>query len=514
MMMRFDASQQMRLGQQMKLAPRMIQSMEILQMNLQALQERIEQELESNIALEAWEPTGNREEIDRQREESERAAREGERELRVDETSGTEDFERLATYERDNPEVAENEYSTSARESLPEWQPPARARSDGERDAKLDAMANTAARGESLEEQLLEQWNLADVEEALREPGRMIIQWIDSDGYLRTDLARIAAESPTRGGQVDVPTLERALSAVQESMDPPGIGARDAKECLLLQVDAIAEDDPATDWSVVRRLIADHLDDLIHNRIPKVVERAGLTVEQIREAMEHMKRLALHPGRRLVEETPHTIVPDAVVEYDEEKDDYICYLSDHRLPNLRVNREYALMSRDKEIAKPDRDFIRTNLSNAQWLIDAVGQRRQTLLRVLKAVVASQRDVFDLGWEALKPLPMTQVADQLGIHVATVSRAVAGKWVQTPRGVFALRKFFTGGTQNDAGEDVSWDAIKAAMREVVDNEDKKDPLSDDAIVKELKEKGVEIARRTVAKYRGQLNIPPARMRKQF
>jgi len=123
-------------------------------------------------------------------------------------------------------------------------------------------------------------------------------------------------------------------------------------------------------------------------------------------------------------------------------------------------------------------------------------------------------VFDMGWEALKPLPMTQVADQLGIHVATVSRAVAGKWVQTPRGVFPLRKFFTGGTQNDACEDVSWDAIKAAMREVVDGEDKKDPLSDDAIVKELKAKGIEIARRTVAKYRGQLNIPPARMRKQF
>jgi len=514
MMMRFDASQQMRLGQQMKLAPRMIQSMEILQMNLQELQERIEQELESNIALEAWEPTGNREEIDRQREESERAAREGERELRVDETSGTEDFERLATYERENPEIAENEYSASVRDAHTEWQPPARARSDGERDAKMDAMANTAARGESLEEQLLEQWNLADVEESLREPGRLIIQWIDKDGYLRTDLARIAAESPTRGGPVDVPTLERALHAVQESMDPPGIGARDAKECLLLQVDALTQDDPTIDWTIARRLIADHLDDLIHNRIPKVVERSGLTVDQIREAMDQMKRLALHPGRRLAPETPQTIVPDAVVEYDEEKDDYICYLSDHRLPNLRLNREYALMSRDKEIAKNDRDFIRTNLSNAQWLIDAVGQRRQTLLRVLKAVVAAQRDVFDLGWEALKPLPMTQVADQLGIHVATVSRAVAGKWVQTPRGVFPLRKFFTGGTQNDAGEDVSWDAIKAAMREVVDNEDKKDPLSDDAIVKALKEKGVEIARRTVAKYRGQLNIPPARMRKQF
>jgi RNA polymerase sigma-54 factor len=513
-MMRFDASQQMRLGQQMKLAPRMIQSMEILQMPLLALQERIEQELESNITLEAWEPTGNREEIDRQREEEERAAREGERELRVDETSGAEDFERLATYEHDNPEIAENEYSSSVRDARVDWEPPARAKSDGERDAKMDAMANTAARGESLEEQLLEQWGLADVEDGLREPGRLIIQWIDADGYLRTDLARIAAESPVRGGAVDVPTLERALVAVQTSMDPPGIGARDVRECLLLQVDALVEEEPGTDWSVVRRLIADHLDDLIHNRIPRVAERSGLSVEQIREAMEQMKRLSVHPGRRLVIEAPQTIIPDAIVEYVEEGDEYIAYLADNRLPNLRVNREYALMSKSKDLAKHDREFIRTNLSNAQWLIDAVGQRRQTLLRVLRAVVSAQRDVFDMGWEALRPLPMTQVADQLGIHVATVSRAVAGKWVQTPRGVFPLRKFFTGGTQNDAGEDVSWDAIKAAMREVVDGEDKKDPLSDDAIVKELKAKGIEIARRTVAKYRGQLDIPPARMRKQF
>ncbi len=515
--MRFDASQQMRMSQQMKLAPRMIQSMEILQMPLLALQERIEQELESNITLEAWEPTGDPQEIDRQRAEEERSAREGERELRVDGNSGTEDFERLATYEHDNPEIAENEYSASVRDAHPDWQPPARARSDGERDAKMDAMANTAARAESLEEQLLEQWGLADIDESLREPGRMLIQWIDSDGYLRTDLARIAAESPVRrgGGEpVDVPTLERALVAVQESLDPPGIGARDVRECLLLQIDALTEEDPSVEWSMVRLLIADHLDDLIHNRIPRVAERSGLSVEQIREAMEQMKRLSLHPGRRLVIEAAQTIIPDAIVEFDEESDEYIAYLAENRLPNLRVNREYALMSKNKELPKPDREFIRTNLSNAQWLIDAVGQRRQTLLRVLRAVVSSQRDVFDMGWEALKPLPMTQVADQLGIHVATVSRAVAGKWVQTPRGVFALRKFFTGGTQNDAGEDVSWDAIKAAMREVVDAEDKNHPLSDDAIVKALKEKGIEIARRTVAKYRGQLNIPPARMRKQF
>jgi RNA polymerase sigma-54 factor len=202
------------------------------------------------------------------------------------------------------------------------------------------------------------------------------------------------------------------------------------------------------------------------------------------------------------------------VEYDDDADRYYAYLTDGRLPNLRLNREYARMSKDRSMAKSDRDFIKTNLSNAQWLMDAVEQRRQTLLRVINAVVSAQRDFFDLGPESLKPLPMTQVAEQLGIHVATVSRAVAGKHIQTPRGVFALRKFFTGGTQTESGEDVSWESVKAALREVVDGEDKSKPLSDEALAKALKDKGIEIARRTVAKYRGQLGIPSARMRKRY
>jgi RNA polymerase sigma-54 factor len=164
-----------------------------------------------------------------------------------------------------------------------------------------------------------------------------------------------------------------------------------------------------------------------------------------------MRRLVVNPGGQLVEEASPVIVPDAIVEYDDDADRYYAYLTDGRLPNLRLNREYARMSKDRSMAKSDRDFIKTNLSNAQWLMDAVEQRRQTLLRVINAVVSAQRDFFDLGPESLKPLPMTQVAEQLGIHVATVSRAVAGKHIQTPRGVFALRKFFTGGTQTEGVE---------------------------------------------------------------
>jgi RNA polymerase sigma-54 factor len=202
------------------------------------------------------------------------------------------------------------------------------------------------------------------------------------------------------------------------------------------------------------------------------------------------------------------------VEYDEENDRYFAYLNDGRLPNIRVSAEYERLAKDRELEKRDREFLRKNLSNASWLIDAVEQRRRTLLRVINAVIDEQREFFDYGPEALKPLPMKTIADRLGIHVATVSRAVSEKYLMTPRGVVPLRSFFSGGLATDSGEDVSANAVRAGIEEMINGEDKANPLSDEAMVKILNEKGIDIARRTVAKYRDQLGIPTARMRKQF
>lgn len=529
--MRFDTSQHMRMSQQMKLAPRMIQSMEILQMPLLQLEERIEQELESNATLEvvdageagadgaeAMEPAGV----------MERAGASGGdddgRPMRVDEASGVPDFERLESFEESNAEAVENEYSAadSRIEPRDDFARAAGSRGDGERDAKLDAMANTAARSASMTEQLLEQWRLADVEESLRPLGERIIAYIEDDGYLRTPLETVMDQAPGAHNGQPPPTreqMERALTAVQLLLDPPGIGARDVRECLLLQVDALAArgdagDDGAAPWSVVRRLIADHLEDLAQNRLPKIAEKTGLSLAEIKRAMERMAVLSLAPGRQLVQTPPAVIVPDAFVEYDEEQDRYVAYLNDSRVPNLRINQEYARMARDRGVPKGTRDFLKKSLSNATWLIDAVEQRRRTLLRVINVVIDAQRDYFDYGPQHLKPLPMTQVAEQLGVHVATVSRAVADKYLQTPRGVVPLRGFFTGGTQTASGEDVSWDAVKAALKEIIDAEDKSNPLSDEALAKEVRKRGIDIARRTVAKYRDQLGIPSARLRKTY
>jgi RNA polymerase sigma-54 factor len=507
----------MRLGQHMKLAPRMIQSMEILAMPLAELEERIEQELESNATLEVVEGQADQQTIQQERDSRERDARENERPLDAGSGDAAHDFERLDSFESANPEVADNQFDKPADR---EWEPSRAApRQDGDRDGKMDAMAAAPARAASLSDQLLEQWHLAEVPDELRAPGELILSFIEDDGYLRTPLETIADRAPA-GAKPPLELLAKALEALQESLDPPGTAARDVRESLLLQIDAILNDGAGggrfdrVGLKTARVLVESHLDDLTQNRLPKIAEKTGLSLDQIKAGLEQMRRLSLAPARRLVEEAPTPIVPDAIVEYDEEADRYVGYLNDARLPNLRINKAYAEMARDKAAPKKDRDFIKTNLGNAQWLIDAVNQRRHTLVRVINVVVDAQRDYFDYGPQALKPLPMTQVAEQLGIHVATVSRAVADKYLQTPRGVVPLRKFFTGGFSTDSGEDLSYDAVRAALQEVIDAEDKSKPLSDEAIVEELKKKGIEIARRTVAKYRDQLKIPSARLRKTF
>jgi RNA polymerase sigma-54 factor len=477
----------MKMGQTMRLAPRMIQSMEILQMPLAELEERIERELESNPTLEVIE-----------REPG-------------DDTGGD--------GESDAAGRALSELSKRAGLDR-------RKRNDGERDAKMDAMSAEPARAESLLEQLQHQWSLVEVSSRTRELGELLLSHLDADGYLRTPLATIAERASTADRPTSEADLENALKGLQLFLEPAGIAARDVRECLLLQLDAMAEAEQRPDPAVVahaRRLVSDHLDDLMKNRLPRIAEKTGYSLSEIREAIDLMRRLALHPGRRLVPDEPSGIVPDAIVEYEPDGDRYLVYLNDARLPNLRVNQEYARLARDKaSMDQRGRDFIKTNLSNAQWLMEAVGQRRQTLKRVVERIVEHQREFFDQGPQALKPLPMSVIADELGVHLATISRAVSEKYVATPRGVWPLRKFFSGGLSTKAdtetgeggGEDMAWEAIKIALREVIDAEDKAKPLSDDALADALKKRGIEIARRTVAKYRDQLSIPPARLRRTF
>jgi RNA polymerase sigma-54 factor len=510
--MRLDVGQHARLDQRTKLAPRMIQSMEILQMSQQALEERIEQELASNPTLELKEQTEEEAEGETAGEDAQQTESSSDEQEMV--VSGEEagdtsaaDFERLTDFSEEYGESWEaNTYETG---SAPV--PSGRPQEDGERDAKLDAMANTAARGASLYDQLLQQWHLVEVDQATARAGEYLIGFIDSDGYLRTDWQAILDQAPRDVSEAD---LQRALTELQQSLEPAGLAARDVRECLLNQIAVRQQQAPEADWEAERAVVAQHLKDLEGNRLPRIAKDTGYDIERIKQAIHNLRQFHLHPGKLLVEDEPHTITPDAIIEYDEQQDRYIVRLTHGNLPALDINQSYQKLARDRQQDKKTRQFVTQNLRSARWLIDAIQQRNATLLRVIQVVADAQRPFFEEGPQALQPLPMTQVADQLGVHVATVSRAVHEKYVQTPRGIYPLRMFFSGGTETESGESVSWTAIQARLEELINQEDKSNPLSDDALVEKLKEHGIDIARRTVAKYRKQLSMPPARQRKEY
>jgi RNA polymerase sigma-54 factor len=491
------------MDQRQVLTPRMIQGMEILQLPVMALEERIEQELVTNPVLEERDQPSEPDSQDLASTASDAPEPDGDRELVVHDSPTGDEFarlERLADY-LDNEEFGTNQ--------------PARARLNGaveDRDARLEALSNTASRSASLTDALLIQWSLLEVSPEIRKAGELILRWIDPDGYLRTPLAEIRQSVPEPPAMAD---LEAAWSIIRRELEPPGIGAKDLSDCLLLQLDALEEEGtPGHDFELERRLLRDHQRDLELNRYPQISRKLGRPIEEIQAAVARLARLHPHPGRLLGANEAHPIVPDAIVEPDPQTGDYVIRMRRDPGESLYISGTWRRYLRDRKGDKATRDFLASNLRNARWLLDALQQRRHTIQRVIRVVVDEQREFLEKGPDFLKPLPMTQVADQLGVHVATVSRAVSEKWIQTPRGIFPLRRFFTGGTTTASGEDVSWDAVREKLKAIIASEDKSNPLGDEQIVKKLAEDGITLARRTVAKYRDLLGIPTARQRRKY
>ena len=460
----------------MRMAPRMIQSMEILQLPWLALQERIDQELIENPLLEDL---------------RESVAPEGQ----VEETKPEEEKrDEIETYDDwDN-------WDNSG-----EMHRPSRAALMEESDRKHDAMQNMASRPPSLHDYLSEQLSFPDMPKSVRGLAEYIISNLDENGYLTgldiPDLVRMSA------GAVTFDEAERALKLVQ-GLDPPGIGARDLRECLLLQLT------PETHCGdILRVLISDHLDDIQQNRLPTIEKKTGLSLFEIKEGLDQLRRLNPKPGARYSPETAQYVVPDLIVEPDEQGE-YQVRLVDEHLPQLSISRRYQRMLKDRDGDPAARAYIQKKIQAARWLIESIEQRRSTLLKVAKAIIAHQSDFLDKGPEAIQPLKMQQIADLVGVHVTTVSRAVDDKWVQTPRGIFSLKRFFGGGTVSADGEEVAWDTIKQKLTEIISKENKGKPLSDEEIVDELGNQGLTVARRTVTKYRKALRIPSSRHRKEF
>jgi RNA polymerase sigma-54 factor len=298
-----------------------------------------------------------------------------------------------------------------------------------------------------------------------------------------------------------------ALALVQK-LDPPGIGARDARECLLLQ---IRPDTPHRE--VLTTLITSHLEDLAQNRLPLIERKTGYSINRIKEAYQELLKLNPYPGKGFADVPVQTVKPDLFVEADEHGK-YVVRMEDEYTPRLRISRRYQQMLRNGGADTQTREYIKRKIDSAKWLIESIEQRHNTLKRVAQAIVDHQTEFLENGPEFIVPLKMQQIADVVGVHVTTVSRAVDDKWIQTPRGLFPLKRFFGGGTTTDSGEEVAWDIIRIKLKEIVDGEDKNDPLSDDALVDELAKHGYQLARRTVTKYRKALQIPSSRQRRNY
>jgi RNA polymerase sigma-54 factor len=494
--MRLDTSQQMRQEMRMKLAPRMIQSMEILQLPVMALQERITQELVENPTLEQPETDEEAPEEPVQAEFAQDQSIE-ERELLVDEKhDNVDDFERL--------EMLDEEWSDHFRAS----HRVSRGELAEQGDRKLDAMQNMPSRPQSLQDYLQQQFRFLECSDEVRALAEFIIYNLDDNGYLKASLEEVARDF---GNGVLPEKAGEALQFVQK-LDPPGVGARDLRECLLLQ---ITPDTPHAE--VLRAVISNHLEDVRQNRLPLIQRKTGYSLDQIKQAIEALKTLNPRPGANFNSETIPYVVPDLVVEESVAEDDAGAYqvrLVDEHIPHVHISRRYQQMLRDRSTDPQTREWIQRKVQSARWLIEAIEQRRSTILKVARAIIQHQKEFLDKGPEFIQPLKMQEIADRVGVHVTTVSRAVDDKWIQTPRGIFPLKRFFGGGTRTDAGEEVAWEIVQQKLKEVIDHEDKSNPLSDDEIVKRFAEQGLHVARRTITKYRKKMGIPSSRQRKQF
>jgi RNA polymerase sigma-54 factor len=519
--------------QRLLLAPRMIQSMEILQMPIMALQERIQQELEENPVLEMREVSEDGSADGEEYPPSEgddEGDDPGREELVIDEDGGNElDFDRLDALSRDWEDHFNEEHR------------PSRSGMEEEGDKKHDAMQNMASRPQSIQDYLNDQLSFIDLPEEELALVRYVISFIDDHGFLT-----IYEEIDKNGHVVDpreqrlsteddeedesrerkyrrrCPSLEElaegfegaepediedALRTVQK-LDPPGVGARDLRECLLLQ---LTPETPYRD--VLRVLIHNHLEDIQHNRLPVIQRKTGFELATIKEAIEVLKHLNPRPGAQFTADNIPYVVPDILVERTEEGD-YTVRLLDDWLPSVYISRRYLELYRDRGADPQMRDYLKRKIQSAQWLQESIEQRRGTLEKVTRAIIHHQKLFLDKGPEYIQPLKMQQIADQVGVHVTTVSRAVDDKWVQTPRGIFPLKRFFGGGQQTADGEEVAWEVIKQKLMDIIDQEDKSNPLSDEDLVKKLNEAGYPIKRRTVTKYRKMANIPSSRQRKEW
>jgi RNA polymerase sigma-54 factor len=481
-------NQSTQLRQELKINPRLYQAMDLLYMPLLDLQQHLKQELLNNPFLEMVEPEEEEEEEGTETEEA-----------------PAPEEEKTASDEIDWEGILLDGFDAGGRREEHE-----------EKEYYEPVTVDTR----DLSDHMRDQIALLDLDPRQMLLAEEFIGNINEDGYLAcpvedirqsiNDVVLKAAESAERD-PTEVPVytedeVTRMLETVQ-ALDPPGVGARDLRECLMLQLK-----DAGLEQSVPYRLVRDCFDELINHRWSEISKRFGISPSDVQKAADEIAKLDPKPGLVYSDASDNYIIPDLVVEKIDGR--YHVFLNDANLPRLKLSRAYQEIARDKKkFEGENKEFISNKLNSANWMIQAIEQRRQTMLKVMNYIVERQRDFFEKGVQYLKPLTLREVAEVISMHESTVSRVTNEKFVQTPRGVLPLKFFFSSGLSTTGGEDVSARGIKDQIQKLVENEDPKHPLTDQAIVNILKESGVQIARRTVAKYRDQLGVLSARMRKR-
>lgn len=486
--------QHLRQTQQQRqiLAPQMQQSLQMLQMNSVELDQFIEQILEANPFLDragALETS-----LSEMPDNSDAAMQESEERIE-------ENYEQAV--------LGRSERESSGGESLKErWDSSDRHREgdDLSRNTDFDEVwqyyQNSITRTESLRAHLLNQLRITvDAPDAYEIGERIIIGDMDPNGFFTGDISEIAEEMGV--SEADVTAV---LDTIKK-FEPTGVGAADVRECMLLQIEVEYPENEA-----LKTLVVEHWQALVEGRIPQIARAMDISTERVAELKDMLARLDPYPGREYGSEPTAYIQPDVVVEIVD--DDYIVMLTADNMPALAINSAYIKDVRSKKISRDERAYIRENLDSARWLIRNIERRQETIRKTAQAIVDAQRMFMEKGVEYMKPLTLEEIAEKVGVHESTISRTVNGKYIQTPQGLFELKYFFSSGLRSDNGAAHSSTAVCALIKTIIENEDRHKPLSDQKIADLLKEQGVNVARRTVTKYREQMHLFPAKMRRTY
>ncbi|PYI55341.1 MAG: RNA polymerase sigma-54 factor [Verrucomicrobia bacterium] len=458
---------------QQVLAPQLQQSLLILQTPLLELRNLVQQEMETNPVLEELSTELSPEE----RNGAEASA----------EDNFKEEFEKLATLDEEWRDYMAQSSSYSGRSQ--------------EAKDKRQFFFDSIATQETLQQNLIGQLNQAALNASDRKAAELIIGNIDDNGFLQGTL-----EEMTLNTGIPKEDFERMLGLIQ-TFYPQGVGARDLRECLLIQLEREGKQN-----SLEYKIISEHMEDLGKRRFPEIARRMGMSVEKVQECANNIARLNPRPGQIFATAPPNYVLPDVTVEKMD--GDYQVILNGEQIPHLRISNTYKdIMAQDGNGSEV-KDYIRDKIRSGKFLIRSIHQRQQTISNIAHQIVSRQRDFFEHGTSHLKPMTMKEIADAVGVHETTVSRAVSGKYMATPQGVFEMKYFFTSGYQTASGESMSNTSVKEVILDLVKNEDGNGPLSDQEIVLILSERGIPIARRTVAKYRTELNILPSNMRRKY